>query len=224
MFIIYTKETNAKKVFDINLNKVDLDEICQGNYFIDHPELKPEDHIVVERDYPFEYPTYDVDKNEIREMTLMERYENGLYALSEHEIIHKNEIVQLEPGQYLDSSSESIVTVPQPEELLKPQWNWETNTWEETATDLDIVNAQYQEYEGLDTPSFIQQMNQTEVGLGDELVNMLIELRNMSETLSADTQPVQTYSLKKSRMNIKTRIPKPSKTLIEFNKKYNKNK
>lgn len=209
MFRIYTKEVIAKEKFTINLTQEEVDLVLEGDYFKDHKDLDPLLHCVIEQDYPFEYPTYDEEKNTIREMNLIERYNNGLYALAEHEIIHQNEIVQLNPGQYVDSSSDSIVTVPQPVEFLKPQWNWETNSWIDMATDLEKVQAQINEYSELDTPSTLKEMG-TE--LANECMNLLIQLRNMAYTLGEQAV------MQERDLPI---LPKPSAKLKAFKDKFN---
>ena len=133
MFRIFTKEIIAKEKATINLTQEEVDLVLEGDYFKDHKDLDPSLHCVVEQDYPFEYPTYDEEKNTIREMTLIERYNNKLYTLAEYEIVHNNSIIQLQPGQYLDISSNSIITVEKIEGV-KVEWSWETNSWIEKAT------------------------------------------------------------------------------------------
>ena len=81
MFRIYDKNVIAKEIFSVNLTQEEVEIVLEGNLFKDHPELNPQDYVVIEQDYPFDYPTF---KNEtIKEMTIYERYQNGLYALSE---------------------------------------------------------------------------------------------------------------------------------------------
>lgn len=133
MFRIFTKEVIAKEKATINLTQEEVDLILEGDYYKDYKDLDPSLHCVVEQNYSFEYPTYDEEKNTIREMTLIERYNNKLYTLAEHEIVHNNSIVQLQPGQYLDTASNSIITVDKIEGV-KVEWNWETNSWIEKAT------------------------------------------------------------------------------------------
>lgn len=110
-------------------------------------------------------------------------------------------------GQYVEA--DEVITVPYPEEYLKREWDKVTHTWKDLTTDLDRVEAQYSEYEGMDTPSTIQEMKLQDEALATEYLNMMIELRGLIYTLSSST----TYSL--------INIPKPSETLQKFKEKFN---
>lgn len=211
MFVVYNKEIVSQKMFEYILNKEELETVLGGNVFKDHSDLNPQDYVVVEQDKPFDYPTFDKDK--IREMTLIERYNNGLYALSEHEKVYNNDIITLEVGQYIDESG-VLQTVPKIEGT-RVEWNWELNKWEDVATELEVAELQYAEYDALDKPSVIDEMNLVDPTLGQELKNMLIELRGIISTLK-EQQPLESvgYSV--------IHIPEPSKKLEDFKNKYNK--
>lgn len=211
MFVVYNKEIVSKKMFEYILDKEELETVLGGNVFKDHSDLNPQDYIVVEQDRPFDYPTFDKDK--IREMTLIERYNNGLYALSEHEKVYNNNIITLEAGQYIDESG-VLQTVPKIEGT-RVEWNWELNKWEDVATELEVAELHYSEYDALDKPSVIDEMNLVDPTLGQELKNMLIELRGIISTLK-EQQPSKSvgYSV--------IHIPEPSKKLEDFKNKYNK--
>lgn len=210
MFIVYSKEKISKEIFSVNLDKKDLDIVLGGDVFKDHPDLNKDDYIVVEQTYSFSFPTYDEHENIIREMTLIERYKNSLYELGPYEVEYKDNIITLESGQYINPEGE-LITVPKIEGV-KVEWNFESHEWEETATNLEIVQAQYAEYEGMDTVSTVREMEQIDPAMADEFVNMLIELRNLAYTLSEqDTQAVG-YSA--------FNIPKPSKKLQDFLNKH----
>ena len=179
MFRIYDKNVIAKEIFSVNLTQEEVEIVLEGNLFKDHPELNPQDYVVIEQDYPFDYPTF---KNEtIKEMTIYERYQNGLYALSEREKEYQGDIITLEPGQYIDEKG-ILQTVPKIEGV-RVEWNWELHEWEEKATNLEIVQAQYRDYEGMDTPSTIEEMKQQDPALVTEYLNMMIELRGLIYTL-----------------------------------------
>lgn len=213
MYRIYTKETISKEMFNVNLNQEELELVMEGNVFKDHPELNSEDYVVVQRENGFENPTYHKSTNSIEEMTKFEKYNNGLYELQVNEVIYKDDILVLEAGQYIKDNE--VVTVPKIEGT-RVEWNWETHEWEEKATNLEIVQAQYREYESMDTPSVIEEMKQQDPALATELINMLIELRGLIYTLSAsETQSVGYTSI---------HIPQPSEKLKNFKdrfKKYN---
>ena len=146
----------------------------------------------------------------IREMTKYEKYKKGLYELLENEVEYQGDILVLEPGQYLENgeikSKEKI-------EGTKIEWNWTTHEWEEKATNLEIVQAQYRDYEGMDTPSTLEEMKQQDPALVTEYLNMMIELRNLIYTLSASEQQPVGYST--------ISIPTPSESLKKFKNKFN---
>ena len=156
----------------------------------------------------YEYPCLDVS-GELREMTKYEKYKTGLYKLLENEVEFKDDILVLEQGQYIKGNE--IVTVPKPEGT-RVEWNWKTHEWEEKATNLEIVQAQYSEYEGMDTPSTLEEMKQQDPALATEYLNMMIELRSLIYTLSASETQVVGYAI--------LPIPQPSKALKEFKNKF----
>lgn len=214
MFRIFNKEVIAKELFTVNLDLLEVQTVMGGNLFKDHPELNPQDYVVIEQDYPFDYPTFKDET--IKEMTIYERYQNGLYALSEREKEYQGDIITLEPGQYIDEKG-VLQTVPKPEGT-RIEWNWKTHEWEEKATNLEIVQAQYRDYEGMDTPSTIEEMKQQDPAMAEEFLNMMIELRSLIYTLSTD---VQTLAEDRAVGFATLPIPQPSKALKDFKNKFN---
>ena len=208
MFRVHTKEKISKEIFTVNLTQEEVDLVLEGNIFKDHPELNPQDYIVIEQDYPFDYPTFK--DNTIKEMTIYERYQNGLYALSEREKEYQGDIITLEEGQYIDEKG-VLQTIPKIEGT-RVEWNWETHEWEEKATNLEIVQAQYKDYEGMDTPSTLKEMEQQDPALATEYLNMMIELRGLIYILSASETQMTGYAA--------LPIPQPSKALKEFRNKF----
>lgn len=209
MFRIFNKEAIAKELFTVNLTQEEVEIVLEGNLFKDHPELNPQDYVVIEQDYPFDYPTFKDET--IKEMTIYERYQNGLYALNEREKEYQGDIITLEPGQYIDEKG-ILQTVPKIEGV-RVEWNWKTHEWEEKATNLEIVQAQYRDYEGMDTPSTLEEMKQQDPALVTEYLNMMIELRGLIYTLSASEQQPTEYTI--------LPIPQPSKALKDFKNKFN---
>lgn len=205
MFRIYDKNIVAKELFNVNLSAEDVQTILNGNLFIDHPDLREEDCVILEEEYPLNYPTYDIVKETIREMTIYERYQHGLYALSYNEVEYQGDIRVLSDGEYLENGE--IKSIPKPEGT-KIEWNWETHEWEEKATMLEIVQAQYAEYEGMDTVSTVREMEQIDKAMADEFVTMLIDLRNIAYSLSEQEAKAVGYSI--------IPLPKPSKELKEY--------
>lgn len=164
--------------------------------------------------YGKDIPYYiTVEDNTIREATEYEKYKRSQRKLEDNEVVidSKNTIVSLAEGQYVEA--DEVVTVPCPEEYLKREWDKVTHTWKDLTTDLDRVEAQYSEYEGMDTPSTIQEMKLQDEALATEYLNMMIELRGLIYTLSAsENQPVGYAAI---------HIPKPSETLQKFKEKFN---
>ena len=184
--------------------------VLAGDLFKDHPELSPKACIVVEQDYPFSFPTFDREKNTVREMSLYERYKNNLYELQFNEVEYKNDILTLEAGQYVNEAGE-LITVPKLEGV-RVEWDWINHIWEDKATNLEVVQSQYSEYEGMDTPSTIEEMKLQDPALATEYLNMMIELRGLIYTLSAsETQSVGYAAI---------HIPAPSQALKEFKDRF----
>lgn len=209
MFRIHTKEKISKEIFTVNLTQEEVNLVLEGNIFKDHPELNPQDYIVIEQDYPFDYPTFK--DNTIKEMTIYERYQNGLYALSEREKEYQGDIITLSEGQYIDEKG-VLQTIPKIEGT-RVEWNWEIHEWEEKATNLEVVQAQYRDYEGMDTPSTVEEMRQQDPAMATEFIAMMIELRELMYTLSiSDTQAAGYTAIQ---------IHNPSVPLRKFKEKFN---
>lgn len=209
MFRIFNKDVISKELFTVNLSQQEVDVVLGGDLFKDHPELSPKACIVVEQDYPFSFPTFDREKNTIREMSLYERYKNNLYELAYNEVEYKGDILVLEAGQYIKDNE--LVTVPKLEGV-RVEWNWETHEWEDKATNLEIVQSQYSEYEGMDTPSTLEEMRLQDPSLATEYLNMMIELRGLIYTLSASEAQSVGYAA--------IRLPVPSEKLKQFKDKF----
>ena len=146
----------------------------------------------------------------IREMTKYEKYKKGLYELLENEVEYKGDILILEPGQYLENGE---IKSKDKIEGTRVEWNWTTHEWEEKATNLEIVQAQYRDYEGMDTPSTLEEMKQQDPALVAEYLNMMIELRGLIYTLSTSEQQPVGYTA--------IQIPTPSESLKNFKNKFN---
>lgn len=209
MFRIFNKDVISKELFTVNLSQQEVDVVLEGDLFKDHPELSPKACIVVEQDYPFNYPTFDREKNTIREMSLYERYKNSLYELQFNEVIYKDDVLTLEAGQYIKDNE--LVTVPKIEGV-RVEWDWNTHTWEDKASNLEIVQSQYSEYEGMDTPSTLEEMRLQDPALATEYLNMMIELRGLIYTLSASEAQSVGYAA--------IQLPTPSQALKEFKDRF----
>ena len=163
--------------------------------------------------YGKDIPYYiTVEDNTIREATEYEKYKRSQRKLEDNEVAidSKKTIVSLAEGQYVEA--DEVVTVPCPKEYLKREWDKVTHTWKDLTTDLDRVEAQYSEYEGMDTPSTIQEMKLQDEALATEYLNMMIELRGLIYTLSATETQTVGYAV--------IHIPAPSQALKEFKDKF----
>lgn len=210
MFVAYSKEIKSKVIFDVNLTKEEIDSLLGGDPYKAYPNLEVDkaNIIIMEIDNFFSNPTYDSVKDTIREMTKYELYQNGLYALSFNEKEYKGDIITLEPGQYIDPQGE-LVTVPKIEGF-RIEWNWETNIWEEKATEYEMVEMQYREYDPLDKPSVLKEMRDLDPALEEELLNLLIESRQLMDQLREESTVVY---------KTKSRVPTVSEKLKLFKEK-----
>ena len=168
------------------------------------------------KDIPF-YISID-EGNIIREATEYEKYQRGQRKLSENEVIFKENIIILEPGQYIDEEKQELITVPCPPEYLVNDWDKENHIWIDLTTDYDRVQAQYREYEGMDTPSTIKEMELQDPALSEEYVTMMIELRTLMYSLQEQKQ-VRTRTIALVEKEID--IPHASKALETFKNKFN---
>ena len=211
--------SNLTYIYQKNVSEIKLLDTL--NYTLDEFKANPQNcyptwdkQPMTASEMKYEYPCLDVS-GELREMTKYEKYKKGLYELLENEVEFKDDILVLEQGQYVDDLG-VIQTVPKPEGT-KIEWNWKTHEWEEKATNLEIVQAQYKDYEGMDTPSTLEEMKQQDPALATEYLNMMIELRSLIYTLSVDVQPL---AEDRAAGFAALPIPQPSKKLKEFKNKF----
>ena len=122
MIIIYTKEKEPKEIFNTILTRIQVEQ--SGGLFIDHPELKEKDCIVIEVERPFGNPISD-DLVTIREMT------------REELILMKNKTELLLDGEYIETGE--IKTVEKPLDLIRPIWNRELHVWSEGMTKEELM-------------------------------------------------------------------------------------
>ncbi len=127
MFRVYTKEQKSKEVFNYNIDASELEISMGGNIFLDHPELNPDDYIVVTQEQPFTCPIYDAKKNTIDEATREQR------------ILIFKEVELLQDGEYIEN--EKIISVPAPEGFFRKLWDKEQHIWKEGATEEEIKTA-----------------------------------------------------------------------------------
>ena len=157
----------------------------------------------------YEHPILDQETNSLREMSKYEKFKAGLYELSYNEVEFKGDILVLEAGQYIKDNE--LVTVPKLEGV-RVEWNWDTHEWEDKATNLEVVQSQYSEYEGMDTPSTLEEMRLQDPSLATEYLNMMIELRGLIYTLSVSgTQSIGYAAIQ---------LPVPSEKLKQFKDKF----
>lgn len=170
--------------------------------------------------YGKDIPFYiSIDDNVVREATEYEKYQRGQRKLTENEVIFKENIIILEPGQYIDEENQELITVPCPPEYSVKDWDKENHIWIDLTTDYDRVQAQYREYEGMDTPSTVKEMEIQDPALSKEYVNMMIELRTLMYSLQEQKQALRARTMSIERNNIE--IYQPSEALINFKNKFN---
>ena len=212
--------SNLTYIYQKNVSEIKLLDTL--NYTLDEFKVNPQScypdwdtETMIASEVKYEYPCLDVS-GELREMTKYEKYKKGLYELQFNEVIYKDDVLVLEAGQYVDESG-VLQTIPKPEGT-RIEWNWKTHEWEEKATNLEIVQAQYKDYEGMDTPSTLEEMKQQDPALATEYLNMMIELRGLIYTLSAGVQPQasETQAVGYAILS----IPQPSEKLKEFKNKF----
>ena len=196
-------DNNLKFLLTLNYNYEDFIKNPQKFY----PEWQPSFYATQEK---YEHPIFDSESSTIREMNKYEKFKAGLYELAYNEVEFKGDILTLEAGQYIKDNE--LVTVPKIEGV-RVEWDWNTHTWEDKATNLEVVQSQYSEYEGMDTPSTIEEMKLQDPALATEYLNMMIELRGLIYTLSVSGTQAAGYTT--------IHIPSPSSTLKEFKNKFN---
>lgn len=125
MFRIYSKEKIAKELFTVNLLQEEVETVLEGNLFLDHPELKEEDCVVIEMDNKVQNPTWD--GNELREMT------------REEKILLLEEIDLLVDGEYLENGEIKEIKYIKELGYYRPTWNKELHIWEEGTTKEEFI-------------------------------------------------------------------------------------
>lgn len=122
MFRIYNKKRMAEELFSVNLTQEEINVVMEGNIFLDHPELKKEDCVVVESNITIQTPTYDETREEIREMT------------REEKILWLEETELLVDGEYIENGKIKEIKYDETLGFLSPAWNKEEHIWYEKAT------------------------------------------------------------------------------------------
>ena len=211
MIFIKFKEGKMTHIYDNNL-KFLLTLNYEYEDFIKNPQkFYPEwqtSYYATQEKY--EHPIVDQKTNSLREMSKYEKFKAGLYELAYNEVEYKNDILTLEAGQYVNEAGE-LVTVPKIEGV-RVEWDWINHIWEDKASNLEIVQSQYSEYEGMDTPSTLEEMRLQDPSLATEYLNMMIELRGLIYTLSVSgTQSIGYAAIQ---------LPTPSKALKEFKNRF----
>lgn len=157
----------------------------------------------------YEHPIVDQETNSLREMSKYEKFKAGLYELAYNEVEYKNDILVLEAGQYIKDNE--LVTIPKLEGV-RVEWDWVNHIWEDKATNLEVVEAQYKEYEVMNDPLTLKEMEMQDPNLLTEYYNMMLELRKLIYALKkSETQPVGYTAIQ---------LPTPSKALKEFKNKF----
>lgn len=125
MFRVYSKEKVSKELFTVNLLQEEVETVLEGNLFLDHPELKEEDCVVIERDNEVRNPTWD--GNELREMT------------REEKILLLEEIDLLVDGECLENGEIKEIKYIKELGYYRPTWDKELHIWEEGTTKEEFI-------------------------------------------------------------------------------------
>ena len=125
MFRIYNKKRIAEELFSVNLTQDEINAVMGGNLFLDHPELKEGDCVVIEMDNKVQNPTWD--GNELREMT------------REEKILLLEEIDLLVDGEYLENGEIKEIKYIKELGYYRPTWNKELHIWEEGTTKEEFI-------------------------------------------------------------------------------------
>lgn len=125
MFRIYNKKRIAEELFSVNLTQDEINAVMGGNIFLDHPELKEGDCVVIEMDNKVQNPTWD--GNELREMT------------REEKILLLEEIDLLVDGEYLENGEIKEIKYIKELGYYRPTWNKELYIWEEGTTKEEFI-------------------------------------------------------------------------------------
>lgn len=201
--MVHIYDNNLKFLMTLNYNYENF--IKEPSKF--YPEWQPSFYATQEK---YEHPIFDSESSTIREMNKYEKFKAGLYELAYNEVEYKNDILTLEAGQYVNEAGE-LVTVPKIEGV-RVEWDWINHIWEDKASNLEIVQSQYSEYEGMDTPSTLEEMRLQDPSLATEYLNMMIELRGLIYTLSVSgTQSIGYAAIQ---------LPVPSEKLKQFKDKF----
>lgn len=211
-------EEDGETYWYINKEKAINKGLAENYMTSDKPLLNPQEYFgtdnvlcYVGNELPY-YVTYLPEINSVREATDFEKYKRKQYELKENEVVleNKEEIITIEDGQYVNEKEE-VITIPRLEEAIKQEWDKENHVWVDITTDLDRVEAQYREYEGMDTVSVVEEMKLEDEAMAEEFINMLIELRGLIYTLKS--QEIKSFKTKMT-------LPEPSEKLLNFKNKF----
>lgn len=125
MFRVYSKEKVSKELFTVNLTSAEVQTVMGGNLFLDHPELKEEDCVVIERDNEVRNPTWD--GNELREMT------------REEKILWLEEINLLIDGEYIENGKIKEIKYDENLKYYRATWDKEQLIWYDSIKKEELV-------------------------------------------------------------------------------------
>ena len=127
MFRVYSKEKVSKELFTVNLLQGEINTVMGGNLFLDHPELKQEDCIVIEKDTAVQNPTFDESREEIREMT------------REEKILWLEEINLLIDGEYIENGKIKEIKYDENLKYYRATWDKEQLIWYDSIKKEELV-------------------------------------------------------------------------------------
>lgn len=122
MYQLYKKVKENVYTLEYQRNLDDFDISNEEEILQNFPEYNKEEYIVTNEPMNLVFPI--LDNGKLREMTRQEMVANGVALV-------------LGDGEYLENGE--VKSVEKPKGLIRPIWNVETNTWEESITKEELI-------------------------------------------------------------------------------------
>lgn len=124
MYQLYKKVKGNIYILEEQRNLDDFDISNEEEILQNFPEYNKEEYVVTNEPMNLAFPILDKDSGKLREMTRQEMVANGVALV-------------LGDGEYLENGE--VKSVEKPKGLIRPIWNVETNTWEESITKEELI-------------------------------------------------------------------------------------
>lgn len=141
------------------------------------------------------------------EIVQIEKDPSLISPLENSSVVEIDEENNLSVGKYVAISNDTLTNIDEPTGFISPVFDSDNLKWVESMSDSEVyfynLKKEYMDYQEIDTPSIIREMELLDSSLVDEYVLMMIELR---ELISKYNMGISTIS----------DIPTPSKALVDF--------